>query len=167
MDKAAKEDCEPWSKVDCRVVGRWLVREADDRLRFFPQRADGVDALLRHLASSMFARANAAVEEGLHRKYNVRRLNDPDGKHVDCRYFVLDPEHDPIAVRALMEYAAWAGRAGQHDLEGDLRTWINALPDPSKPPVHNHAPWDPMCSERRLPDGVLRGVCMDSADEGR
>lgn len=26
--------------------------------------------------------------------------------------------------------------------------------------VHNHAPWAPMCNERRLPSGQLRGACL-------
>lgn len=29
--------------------------------------------------------------------------------------------------------------------------------------VHNHRPWRPMCSERTLPDGTLRGACLTDA----
>ena len=42
---------------------------------------------------------------GLYRKYNVRRLNDPEGKHEGCNYFVLDLDHDPFAPTALRAYA--------------------------------------------------------------
>lgn len=43
--------------------------------------------------------------EGLHNKYIVRRRHDPTGKHDQCRYFVLDPRHDPYARKALLAYA--------------------------------------------------------------
>lgn len=26
--------------------------------------------------------------------------------------------------------------------------------------VHNHPPYRPVCAERRLPDGTLRGACL-------
>lgn len=45
-------------------------------------------------------------EQGLYRKYSVKRLNDLTGKHRDCYFFVLDLDHDPHAVAALEAYAA-------------------------------------------------------------
>lgn len=42
---------------------------------------------------------------GWYRKYEVRRLNDPNGKHVDCEYFVLDIMHDDHVPAALRAYA--------------------------------------------------------------
>lgn len=39
-----------WSESDRRDVATWLIREADRRVHLFPQRRDGVDALIRHLA---------------------------------------------------------------------------------------------------------------------
>lgn len=45
-------------------------------------------------------------EQGLYRKYDVTRLNDPNGKHTDCTYYVLDLDHDPHSVAALLAYAA-------------------------------------------------------------
>ena len=42
---------------------------------------------------------------GLYRKFNVTRVSDPDGKHVDCKYFVIDLNHDKYAVPALRAYA--------------------------------------------------------------
>lgn len=59
---------------------------------------------------------------GLYRKYSVQRLRDPEGKHDNCWYFVLDPTHDPIARVALNAYADEAGRRGFHALATDLRT---------------------------------------------
>lgn len=44
-------------------------------------------------------------EQGLYRKYDVTRLNDPAGKHKDCTYYILDLDHDPHSVAALMAYA--------------------------------------------------------------
>lgn len=52
-------------------------------------------------------------------KYRVERMNDPEGKHAGCWYFVLDPHHDPHAVVALRQYAA-AVRAEKPDLARDL-----------------------------------------------
>ena len=43
--------------------------------------------------------------EGLNRKYDVARLNDPEGKHDECPYFVLDIRHDRHARVALRAYA--------------------------------------------------------------
>jgi hypothetical protein len=42
---------------------------------------------------------------GLYRKYDVRRLNDPTGKHAACHYYVLDLNHDRFAGPALRAYA--------------------------------------------------------------
>lgn len=43
---------------------------------------------------------------GLEPRYHVRKINDPTGKHDECRFFVLDPQHDPHAIPALLAYAA-------------------------------------------------------------
>ena len=64
---------------------------------------------------------------GLIGKYVVTRLNDPDGKHAGCRFFVLDPEHDPIARGALELYADVAHAQGYRALADDLRLWIGDL----------------------------------------
>lgn len=42
---------------------------------------------------------------GLYRKYYVKRLNDPEEKHIDCNYFVLDMNHDKYAKAAVSAYA--------------------------------------------------------------
>ena len=44
-------------------------------------------------------------ERGIYKKYNVERLNDPEGKHKACAFFVLDLDHDPYAIPALKAYA--------------------------------------------------------------
>lgn len=44
---------EAWSESDVRDVRAWLISEADQRVQFFPQRRDGVDALVRHLAENL------------------------------------------------------------------------------------------------------------------
>lgn len=43
--------------------------------------------------------------QGIYRKYQVTRLNDPNGKHDICEFFVLDLRHDRHAVPALRTYA--------------------------------------------------------------
>jgi hypothetical protein len=44
-------------------------------------------------------------ERGLYRKYHVRKLNDREGKHDNCFFFVLDMTHDPFAIPAARAYA--------------------------------------------------------------
>jgi hypothetical protein len=62
---------------------------------------------------------------GLYSKYQVERLSDPEGKHEDCWYFVLDPAHDPHALVALRAYAESA-RTEYPTLAADLdrAVWI-------------------------------------------
>lgn len=76
-----------------------------------------------------------AEQQGLFRKFDVRRVDGsdaPGGKHHGCRYFVLDVDHDPHSVDALMAYAA-ACEKTHPELAKDLRTeW--QVPSPSVPP---------------------------------
>ena len=44
--------------------------------------------------------------KGLYQKYKVERINDEEGKHKDCNYFVLDMVHDKHARAAVVAYAA-------------------------------------------------------------
>ena len=64
-------------------------------------------------------------DRGLYGKYRVERLNDTTGKHANCRYFVLDPRHDPHAHVALLAYAESA-RGAYPELAGDLERWAAA-----------------------------------------
>jgi len=43
-------------------------------------------------------------ERGLYRKFRVTRVHDPEEKHKDCFYFVLDLDHDPHALPAIRAY---------------------------------------------------------------
>lgn len=48
------------------------------------------------------------ADRGLYRKYEVNRTDGRDGpgeKHHGCAYFVLDLDHDPHALPALVAYA--------------------------------------------------------------
>lgn len=65
-------------------------------------------------------------ERGLYGKYLVQRITDPTGKHDHCRYFVLDPRHDPHALTALRAYAD-ACRADFPALAVDLDGWAGVL----------------------------------------
>lgn len=57
---------------------------------------------------------------GLYSKFHVTR-HDPDGKHKDCFYFVLDVDHDELALDALAAYANAAELKGYKPLASDLR----------------------------------------------
>ena len=73
---------------------------------------------------------NEQIDErdaGLISKYDVTRRDDPDGKHDDCRFFVLDPQHDPIARDALATYAAHAKARGYTALSRDLSLWLDQI----------------------------------------
>jgi hypothetical protein len=61
---------------------------------------------------------------GLEHRYNVERVNDPNGKHAGCRYFVLDPQHDQIARVALMAYSNVARGRGLVALADDLQRLV-------------------------------------------
>ena len=75
---------------------------------------------------------------GLYEKYEVLRLDDDEGKHYECRYFVLDPQHDPIARVALAAYEREA-RAQEFDrLADDLAAWRRRLREEQDDGV---APW--------------------------
>ncbi|WGS44032.1 hypothetical protein LFL97_25820 [Burkholderia sp. JSH-S8] len=62
------------------------------------------------------------AEQGLYRKFDVRRVDgsdQPGGKHHDCEYFVLDIAHDQHARAALHAYAS-ACVSTHPDLSADL-----------------------------------------------
>ncbi len=61
-------------------------------------------------------------DRGLYNKYIVTRLEDPDGKHATCDYFVLDLQHDPHAVAALYGYAESCDMDGYPVLAAELRS---------------------------------------------
>lgn len=75
---------------------------------------------------------------GLQHRYDVRKVNDPEGKHDHCRYFVLDPQHDPIARVALRTYAEEARRDGYVELADDLLDWVGRCPFFGKEPHGPH-----------------------------
>ena len=60
---------------------------------------------------------------GVYRKYDVKRVHDPAGKHANCEYFVLDLVHDRFAVDALHAYAKACERDFP-ELADDLRKWV-------------------------------------------
>lgn len=64
------------------------------------------------------------LEAGLEPRYEVKKIRDPEGKHDRCRYFVLDPQHDPIARVALQVYSELAEKAGHGSLAIDLNAWL-------------------------------------------
>lgn len=66
-------------------------------------------------------------DTGLYAKYEVKRINDRVGKHDECRYFVLDPQHDPIARYALLSYAEGAIDRGYVELARDIYDWLNEI----------------------------------------
>ena len=73
-------------------------------------------------------------DKGLIPKYRVERNGDPEGKHDECRFFVLDPQHDLIARRALAYYANDAREEGYKALADDLEAWVRSLWDEAEKP---------------------------------
>lgn len=63
------------------------------------------------------------TERGVYKKYDVKRRNDPDGKHDECSYFVLDLHHDVHARNALAAYAD-SCEDDYPDLASDLRRML-------------------------------------------
>ena len=60
---------------------------------------------------------------GLEARYHVHKIEDPEGKHDNCRYFVLDPQHDPLAAEALHFYAM---NTENDELAEDLFDWLDS-----------------------------------------
>ena len=67
----------------------------------------------------------AENDPGLEGRYFVKKLNDAAHKHDDCRYFVLDPRHDLIALQALKFYSRLARQKGRFALADDLDQWTH------------------------------------------
>jgi hypothetical protein len=87
-------------------------------------------AALPHLRVQETAASELANTAGLHGKYLVQKVRDPDGKHAECRYFVLDPQHDLAAADAIRFYASLV-QASRRDLYDDLVAWLGSpAPDP-------------------------------------
>jgi hypothetical protein len=66
---------------------------------------------------------------GLFGKFRVERVA-PSSRGIDhsgCRYFVLDPQHDPIAAAALARYAQVARSEGFGPLANDLDVWVREV----------------------------------------
>lgn len=60
---------------------------------------------------------------GLYHKFIVERTDGTSAageKHEGCKYFVLDLDHDPIAMKVLRTYAKEARHAGYVLLADDL-----------------------------------------------
>jgi len=64
-------------------------------------------------------------KRGVYRKYEVKRLNDMEGKHDHCQFFVLDLDHDEYAVPALKAYAK-ACADKYPALSNGLTEWVEA-----------------------------------------
>ena len=66
-------------------------------------------------------------QDGLYNKFRVERIDGSSaigGKHRNCRYFVLDLDHDPHAAPAIAAYAADCS-ASRPQLAADLIAMIN------------------------------------------
>ena len=68
---------------------------------------------------------NYSPQQGLVGKYHVERIEDVTGKHEHCRYFVLDPAHDPLARPVMMLYAELAAAEGKRELARDLEALVD------------------------------------------
>lgn len=77
----------------------------------------------------MAAESEDLPETGLVEKFEVKRLRESSRgiDHTDCRYFVLDPRHDPIARVVIDRYASLAVQEGQLELAHDLNNWMSLI----------------------------------------
>ena len=67
---------------------------------------------------------------GIYNKFNVTRTDGKSElgeKHHGCRYFVLDVDHDPHAVAALLAYAA-SCEADYPAIAADVRAMARPTP---------------------------------------
>jgi hypothetical protein len=109
-------------------VREWRERDDDDR------RPGDLDAIL----DSGPAQSDKTKNDhgrGLYRKYRVERTDGssgPGGKHEQCRYFVLDLEHDQYSIPALAAYSR-ACRAEYPALAADLDQILAAQPERQEP----------------------------------
>lgn len=66
------------------------------------------------------------ADGGLYPKFSVQKTNDPDNKHLECSYFVLDLTHDPAARRAAIYYADLIRRHNP-ELADDLTKMVEEI----------------------------------------
>lgn len=67
--------------------------------------------------------------EGYYWKFEVRRTDGRDGPgqfHDDCKYFVLDLTHDPVARVTALEYATHVEHF-KPNLAADLRAMVKKI----------------------------------------
>lgn len=108
---AAVEKAE-WSESDVRDVRAWLIREADDRVKFFPQRRDGVDAFMRHLAAlpDLLADLTAerdALAQAIHDARGILGFdNDGDSKPHTSDFHQYADFHRADAAEQRRDYDA-------------------------------------------------------------
>lgn len=62
---------------------------------------------------------------GLYNKYRVERIGGTPGKHEHCMFFVLDVDHDPFAIPALIAYESFATMS-YPKLASDIRQLIDS-----------------------------------------
>lgn len=83
----------------------------------------------RLLANGVTVQPVTEKRTGLYGKYSIFRA---DGTPVKDRCFVLKPDKDPVAVKALQTYAA---ATDDEQLRNDLYDWVGKpmpLPEPPK-----------------------------------
>jgi len=65
-------------------------------------------------------------ERGLYSKFLVERMDvEAAQRHRDCDFFVLDLNHDALAIPALEAYVKAARENGYHKLAADLQKKID------------------------------------------
>ncbi|HEY3559635.1 MAG TPA: hypothetical protein VGL05_19335 [Kribbella sp.] len=118
-------DADGWNGRDAKPFDEPITQAEYERRRAistcrFPASYD--QAEIDRLAAKRAAEDAA----GLEHRYHVQRLNDDSGKHTNCRYFVLDPQHDQFARVALWHYAT-ACEPTNAPLARDLTAWLNRV----------------------------------------
>lgn len=119
------------------TLGQWLWRRfsGDTDILFWDNLStDDQDywehearAVTRAVVRGGFKQDPPPQTDGLREKFFVKKIHDPDHKHDDCRYFVLDPLHDPSARVALGWYAIHTAHQGNNKLGLALVEWLERL----------------------------------------
>jgi len=63
---------------------------------------------------------------GLYPKYQVQKIHDPENRHIDCEFFVLDLRHDPAARFAARGYATFISKENP-ELAKDIRNMVKEI----------------------------------------
>lgn len=149
-------------------MSAWLTREAEERVKFFPQRRDGVDALLRQIARNLLADRTAAAasidRESLGREVRLEWVewateqDDPKPSWLVPWEGLSEPDRE--VDRRIGERLH---RMGITAAAEQLAAIHDAVFDCPHGPTHHYA-IDGACSRCEMPSWIVALVCAALGD---